>query len=140
MSQNLIPNHPSPEGRVLGEQLARLTDKAEPALRAQFPNHKERCKRCAFTQGTVPNGCLPTVMDVLKCVIDDIPFHCHQQFDDSGVPTDLCAGWVIASSACDSKLRDLMKPIVGDWELSCIYDEESATPSTDASAGEGVKS
>lgn len=136
MSENLIPNRPSAEGRILGEQLALLTDKAEPRVRAQFPNHKERCRSCAFTAGTVPNACLPTVMDALKCVVDGTPFHCHQQFDDSGTPTDLCAGWAMASDACDDKLRNLMKPVIGDWELSCVYEEVAATTSTDASGAE----
>ncbi|MFM0487960.1 hypothetical protein [Paraburkholderia graminis] len=123
---SLVPNRPSPEGRMLGEQLARLTDKAELEARAKFPNHKSRCKSCAFAAGTVPNGCLPTVMDALKCVVDGTPFHCHQEFDDQGVPTDLCAGWSIASMAADDRLRERMQPIVGDWELSCVYDEPNA--------------
>lgn len=126
MAEQLTPNRPSPEGRMLGEQLARLTDKAEAESRARFPNHKRRCKSCAFTAGTVPNGCLPTVMDALKCVVDGTPFHCHQEFDDQGVPTDLCAGWAIASMASDDRLRERMQPIVGDWELSCVYDEPNA--------------
>jgi hypothetical protein len=111
---------------MIGEQLARLTDKAEGATLAKFPNHKRRCKSCAFTAGTFPNGCLPTVMDALKCVVDGTPFHCHQEFHDKGVPTDLCAGWLIASMAADESLCERLQPIVGDWELSCVYDEPNA--------------
>ena len=118
----LTPNRPSPEGRAIGEQLARLTDKAEPIVRAQFPNHTPRCKSCAFTAGTFPNGCLPTVMDALKCVVDGTPFHCHQEFDDKGVPTDLCAGWAIATQVVDDRLRDSMRPLVSNWQLSCVFD------------------
>lgn len=124
MKDELTPNRPSPEGYMLGEQLARLTDKAESTVRAQFPNHKARCKSCAFTKGTIPNGCLPTVMDALKCVVDGTPFHCHQEFDDNGTPTELCAGWAMAATVADDKLRNLMQPIVGNWELSCIYDDK----------------
>lgn len=123
MSHELTPNRPSPEGWILGEQLARLTDKAEAEVRQQFPNHASRCKSCAFRRGTLPNGCLPTVMDALKCVADGTPFHCHQQFDDNGVPTDLCAGWAIAAMSADAALRERLQPIVGDWELSCVFDE-----------------
>jgi hypothetical protein len=122
VSDELTPNRPSPEGRMLGEQLARLTDKAEVEARSKFPNHSRRCKSCAFTAGTVPNGCLPTVMDALKCVVDGTPFHCHQHFDDKGIPTDLCAGWGIATMAADENLRKRLGPIVGDWELSCVYE------------------
>lgn len=118
---DLTPNRPAAEGRVIGEQLARLTDKAEQEVIGTFPNHARRCKSCAFSAGTFPNGCLPTVMDALKCVVDGTPFHCHQQLDGNGVPTDLCAGWAMASMAADSKLRAALQPIVGDWELSCVY-------------------
>jgi hypothetical protein len=121
--KSLVPNRPSAEGRAIGEQLARLTDKSEPIVRAQFPNHKSRCKSCAFTAGTVPNECLPTVMDALKCVVDGIPFHCHQQFDDNGTPTDLCAGWAIASTQVDDRLIKAVGPLVAEWELSCVFDE-----------------
>lgn len=131
-TEKLTPNRPSPEGQLLGKELARLTDKSESVLRAKFPNHKARCKSCAFTAGTFPNGCLPTVLDALKCVMDGTPFHCHQEFDDKGVPTDFCAGWAIASMAVDDSLRERMKPIVDDWELSCVYDEPAAaTPTGD---------
>ncbi len=126
MTKELIPNRPSEEGKMLGEQLARLTDKAEKEARVHFPNHKSRCKSCAFTAGTVPNTCLPTVMDALKCVVDGTLFHCHQQFDDHGIPTDLCAGWAIATMSADDRLREAMQPIIGDWDLSCVYgDDES---------------
>lgn len=134
---DLTPNRPSTEGRLLGEQLARLTDKAELEALARFPNHARRCKSCAFVAGTLPNGCLPTVMDALKCVIDGTPFHCHQQFDDNGTPTDLCAGWAMASMAADSKLRTAVGPIVDDWELSCIYDDaHQAADTTPTGSGE----
>ncbi|MBN3848188.1 hypothetical protein G3N58_15305 [Paraburkholderia sp. Ac-20342] len=119
----LTPNRPSPEGYVLGAQLARLTDKAEPIVRAQFPDHKARCKSCAFTAGTFPNGCLPTVMDALKCTLDGTPFHCHQEFDENGTPTDLCAGWAIAATQVDDRLRKILAPIVNEWELSCLFKE-----------------
>jgi hypothetical protein len=38
----------------------------------------ERCKSCAFTPGTVPNGCLQTQQDALKAVVEGVPFLCHQ--------------------------------------------------------------
>ena len=30
----------------------------------------ERCKSCAGTYGTVPNGCLQTQLDLTKCIVD----------------------------------------------------------------------
>jgi hypothetical protein len=47
--------------------------------------------------GTVPNRCLPTVMDALKCVLEQEPFYCHEAPPDAaGDPTRLCRGWVAA--------------------------------------------
>ena len=87
-------NRPSREGRDLGEQLARLTDAAETEGRKTFPDHMPRCNSCAFTRGTFPNGCLPTVMDALKCAVEGKPFYCHQNLDENGDPIDLCSGWL----------------------------------------------
>ena len=103
---NLVPNRPSDEGRQLGEQLARLTDKAWIELKAKFPNHMERCSSCAFRGGTFPNGCLVTVMDALKCAVENIPFYCHHNLDAEGKPTDLCAGFMAAQFA----LSNVEKP------------------------------
>lgn len=92
-------NMPTPEGRELGRMLAKLTDLAEPSVRARFPNHGKRCKSCAFTAGTFPNGCPETLIDALACLIRDEPFYCHQRFNADGTPVDLCAGWLIALEA-----------------------------------------
>jgi hypothetical protein len=89
-------NMPSPEGRAAGEQLARLADRGEAILRPRFPDHAPRCQSCAFTAGTLPNGCLETVADAFKCLADGRAFYCHQHFDAAGDPTELCAGWSFA--------------------------------------------
>ena len=67
----------SPEGRAMGEQLVRVTEPRINALAAEG-EPDERCKSCAFTSGTVPNGCLQTQMDALKAVVEKVPFNCHQ--------------------------------------------------------------
>ncbi|MEI2416148.1 hypothetical protein V8Z80_08180 [Orrella sp. JC864] len=111
---DLVPNRPSPEGRMIGEQLARLTDKAEAELLAKFPDHPRRCKSCAFTAGTVPNGCLPTVMDAMKATMEMDPFYCHQpKPGPDGKPTTICAGWSIAISALVDR-----KPLPTPWPYS----------------------
>jgi hypothetical protein len=75
------PNLPTPEGRALGAELARLCD-------AEIkPGDPERCLTCAFRAGTIPNGCAPTLMDAIKCAIEGAPFYCHEQRGK------LCSGW-----------------------------------------------
>lgn len=71
-------NRPTPEGIALGKELARLTDRAEAEVRARFPKAKERCGTCAFRLGTIPNGCVETVMDALKCALEYRTFDCHE--------------------------------------------------------------
>ncbi len=70
-------NRVTPEGKALGEQMVRLTELWIAHLAADG-EADERCKSCAFRAGTVPNGCLQTQMDVLKAVIEKVPFLCHQ--------------------------------------------------------------
>jgi len=115
---DLVPNRPSSEGRLIGEQLARMTDKAEPEILAKFPDHPRRCKSCAFSAGTIPNGCLPTVMDAMKATMEMDPFYCHQpKPGPDGKPTTICAGWSIAISALVDR-----KPLPTPWKYS--HEEE----------------
>lgn len=96
---SLIPNRPTPEGRALGEQLARFADAADVEQRKQFPNMEERCITCAFRKGTLPNGCPETVMDALKCVLEGVDFICHHSPKDAnGAHTGICMGWFLLSS------------------------------------------
>lgn len=84
----------TPEGRAMGEQLVRLTEPWIEQL-ASEGEPDERCRSCAFTAGTVPNGCLQTQMDALKAVVEDVPFLCHQA-GRKGLP---CHGWFAARVA-----------------------------------------
>ena len=87
-----VENLPTPEGRELGRELARLADIAEARRLEQFPNAHPRCGDCAFRAGTDPNGCVETLMDALKCVVEADPFFCHRHLRD-GEPKQLCAGF-----------------------------------------------
>ena len=78
----------SPEGRAAGQQMARMAAKGVQLL-ASEGEPDERCKTCAFTAGTVPNGCLQTQMDALKATVEGVPFLCHQA-NKAGEP---CWGW-----------------------------------------------
>ncbi|WP_127814885.1 hypothetical protein [Bordetella bronchiseptica] len=127
---NLVPNRPSPEGRIIGAQLARLTDQAESALLVRFHDHPRRCKSCAFTAGTVPNGCLLTVMDALKATMEMEPFYCHQpKLGPDGKPTTICAGWSIAISALVGN-----EPLPTPWEYSHEESDTSARKEGDGNA------
>jgi hypothetical protein len=118
VTNELIRNTPSTEGRLLGTQLARLHDKAAPGVLTQFPDHARRCASCAFRAGTVPNGCFITTMDALKAVIEGEPFYCHHDRADDGSPTALCVGWAIAVTSIDGAARERLLPLTADWEFS----------------------
>lgn len=109
---------PTEEGKELGLLIGKMTDMAEAESLSKFPNHAERCRSCAFRSGTFPNGCPETLMDAIQCVVDNEPFYCHQNMID-GKPSDICAGWFIASDAArsnDGLLVEKLRPFVEDWE------------------------
>ena len=105
----------SPEGQAMGAQLARLTEPWIKRLAAQG-EPDERCKSCAFTPGTVPNGCLQTQMDALKAVVEKVPFLCHQH-GRKGMP---CHGWFAAQVGMRvAEKKKGPAPVVAcPWEFS----------------------
>lgn len=113
----------SPEGRVMGEQMVRLT---EPWIRhlAAEGEPDERCKSCAFRTGTVPNGCFQTQMDALKAVIERTPFNCHQH-DRKGL---ICHGWFAARFAIAraEKVKGPMPVTTCPWDFSPADPEEGS--------------
>lgn len=85
-------NEATAEGRELGKRLAKLCDDAEPAARLQVPELPPRCDSCAFREGPhVANGSPETLMDAVKCIVEGVPFHCH----DHRRPGHLCSGWTM---------------------------------------------
>lgn len=92
----MIRNRPTPEGQELGSHLARL-----------FGDVPGRCQSCAFRAGTIPNGCPTTVMDALKCLLEKVPFTCHE--DKSDDPR-LCAGY--------AAMLDENPPVEVPWPFS----------------------
>jgi len=87
----MIENKPTRDGFELGFYLARFADRA--------PQIAERCFTCAFRQGTDPNGCAPTLMTALKCVMEGEPFYCHE------TPGKLCGGYVVLRAETPEKLH-----------------------------------
>lgn len=80
----LRENVATPEGRELGEQLARFAD-----AEAERQGKDERCATCAFRQGDhVANGSPETLMTALKCATEREPFFCHEEDRP-------CAGWLL---------------------------------------------
>lgn len=67
----------SPAGRRLGFMTARLVEPAVAEL-ARQGEPDERCTSCAGTYGTVPNGCIVAQADLTKCIVEGVPFMCHQ--------------------------------------------------------------
>jgi len=110
-----VPNRPTLEGMALGKELARLTDATEVETLQRFPKHMRRCQSCAFRAGTIPNGCPETVMDALKCVLEGMPFYCHQEMID-GAPANLCAGWAMMQHS--QHRNPLRQAIKVPWKFS----------------------
>lgn len=92
-------NHVTHDGRLLGAEMARLCDDAEPAARLKVPDLPPRCQSCAFRQGDhLANGSPYTQMDALKCLIEGHEFYCH----DVHRPGALCSGWAMMMLARES--------------------------------------
>jgi hypothetical protein len=91
-----IENKPSHEGFALGYALARFVDNAVPV--------GERCFTCAFRQGTDANGSPVTTMDALKCVMEGVPFYCHEGADPEN-PHRLCAGYATLRADSEGRLE-----------------------------------
>lgn len=93
--ESAVPNLPTPEGRELGAQVARLVDIEAAKQREQFPKMPPGCNECAGTAGTLPNGCAETLMDLIKCATEGVPFWCHKGIGEGEAPRALCRAWVV---------------------------------------------
>jgi len=85
---------PVAEGRLLGEQMARMAAPHIERMLATFPNERPPCADCAFVKGTEANGWAVTGMNALKCVVEGDQFFCHQGKDGTGDPKHVCSGWL----------------------------------------------
>lgn len=105
----------TPEGRLAGFNMARLVEPAVQTL-AHDGEPDERCKSCAGTYGTVPNGCLQTMLDFTKAVCEGVPFLCHQA-DRKGMP---CHAWYAARVAIRDANKRHGKPLTikAPWDFS----------------------
>lgn len=82
------------EGKKIGKETARMANFMVKQLEAKGIED-QRCKTCAFREGTVPNGCLQTQADVMKCVIEGNIFLCHQNLKTPAP----CFGYLAARSS-----------------------------------------
>lgn len=116
----------TPEGIALGVEMARLCDVAEAEERKRFPNQKPRCESCAFRAGTLPNGDPVTLMDATKCLIEMVPFMCHQYFNADGSPRDLCAGFAtLMGTGLDFKPRSQRTKVPWDFSKPVTPEQEA---------------
>lgn len=94
---SLVRNKPTSDGYALGEHLDRFCE-------IEIDKYKEaglavprRCDTCAFRKGTYANGCVPTIMDALKCAMEgDTAFLCHEHRKGDEPP--ICAGYLLLKS------------------------------------------
>jgi hypothetical protein len=107
----------------IGDILARAADEGEPRVRLRAPETPPRCTACAFVKGTPANNTLETVLDAFGCMNEDVPFMCHQHFDDADRPVDLCSGWVFARES-----RAALQSPTGGTLPSPMSARETAAP------------
>jgi hypothetical protein len=82
MSELMIENSATDEGRELGAMLAKFCDQE-----AEKQGKDGRCSTCAFRAGNhLANGSPATLMSALKCAMEREPFWCHE----ADRP---CSGW-----------------------------------------------
>src|ERR1700686_367015 len=102
------PNRPCELGKSVGENMSKLADQAEEDCREKLGFVAIKCSTCAFKSGSIPNGCLTTVADAMKCTMENEPFFCHHKIED-GKPTTLCAGWL---------MMDRSNKVEAPWEFT----------------------
>lgn len=103
----------SPEGKQVGEEMARLSDSEIKKLEEKGVAD-ERCKTCAFRAGTVPNGCIQTQADAMKCVMEGHLFICHQDLKNQKP----CFGYMTARASIIKKNGGEDVRIKMPWEFS----------------------
>jgi hypothetical protein len=56
--ERMVPNVPTPEGRALGKEIARLTQIGFAKMKRDFPDAPGPCAECAFVEGSLllPQG------------------------------------------------------------------------------------
>ena len=66
--------------------------------RLKMPGLPPRCASCAFRHGDhIASGSPSTQMDVLKCIMEGVEFHCHEPARKGHV----CSGWAMFMLAKD---------------------------------------
>lgn len=100
------PNAPSKHGALLGSALAIIAEVG----RRDFPGElAPMCATCAFREGSLPNQVAGTVKIAFDIVmgVDKDRFGCHHGMAE-GKPKKLCVGYVAASIAPYSFIKDVM--------------------------------
>lgn len=107
------PNLPTPAGRALGLEVARLVDAEEARLKIDTPGLHPRCVDCAARAGTLPNGCEETLMDFLKCAIEGRQFNCHKGVPEGETPSEPCRGWLVLQTTREDTAGESVGKLLG---------------------------
>lgn len=82
-----------PEAAAAGKLLARMSANGARVLHAAGIALPKPCRSCAFRPGTVPNRCVDTVADALKCVFEgERHFLCHEPREGTRLLDTACWG------------------------------------------------
>lgn len=96
-----IPNVPCDQGRSLGKHLARFANVEAEQRRVSNKPVPLRCDECAYRLGTIPNQCLTTVANALKCAMEGEPFYCHKGVAEGDDSKALCRGYLLLARATE---------------------------------------
>lgn len=119
---------PSRHGKILGQFLSAVAEVG----RTVAPECASRgmCSTCAFRDGAMPNQMAATALTAFNCVmgVDPDQFACHHGMRE-GVPTKLCAGYLLAKLApwpeiqaeC-AKLKQRMDEAAGPDEVRANFE------------------
>ena len=118
----------SPTGQHMGRNAARMAALGQIRLKAMgLENHSvpavrsEMCPTCACREGTVPNGCLQTQLDLLKSATEGKGFYCHSPRDGR-----MCAGWAsVRAELVANPLPPGAMVLLARWQYSPT-DEDGA--------------
>ena len=94
----------------IGENIARITEPAI-AMLAAIGLPDERCRACTFRAGSLSNGCLNTVLDAIKCVMEGHRIECR----DGRRTGETCHGWLAARVDLNSEKTETTRELHADY-------------------------
>jgi hypothetical protein len=85
----------SPESDELGALIAQACEARDAVMRERAGDAPNRCSTCAGREGTLPNRCADTLIQLLSCTKEGEPFYCHHGVKLGGEPKVACGAYLL---------------------------------------------